>query len=64
MLKKTLPALLLTVGLVGLSGCATRAQTGALIGSAAGAAGGYMIGNEMDKSDDRDRYHRDHHRRW
>jgi hypothetical protein len=32
-----------------LGGCQTRAQTGALIGSAAGAAGGYMIGNEMDK---------------
>ena len=32
-----------------LGGCRTRAQTGALIGSAAGAAGGYMIGNEMDK---------------
>ena len=37
--------------LVLLGGCRTRAQTGALIGTAAGAAGGYMIGNEMDKGE-------------
>ena len=42
-------ALVLVPMLVALGGCRTRAQTGALIGSAAGAAGGYMIGNEMDK---------------
>jgi hypothetical protein len=32
-----------------LGGCRNNAQTGALIGAAAGAAGGYMIGNETDK---------------
>lgn len=32
-----------------IAGCRTRAQNGALIGAAAGAAGGYLIGNEMDK---------------
>ena len=42
-------ALVLVPMLAALGGCCTRAQTGALIGSAAGAAGGYMIGNEMDK---------------
>lgn len=31
------------------AGCRNRAQTGALIGAGAGAAGGYIIGNEMDK---------------
>jgi hypothetical protein len=35
--------------LVLLGGCRNNAQTGALIGAAAGAAGGYMIGNETDK---------------
>ena len=38
------PTLLLVLG-----GCRTNAQTGALIGAGAGAAGGYIIGNEMDK---------------
>ena len=37
------PAMLL------VGGCRNNAQTGALIGAAAGAAGGYMIGNETDK---------------
>ena len=32
-----------------LGGCRTRAETGSLIGAGAGALGGYMIGNEMDK---------------
>jgi hypothetical protein len=45
--------LLLTLG-----GCATDAQTGALIGAGAGAAGGYIIGNEMDKQDDHHHHHR------
>lgn len=40
-----------------LGGCRTSAQSGALLGAAAGAAGGYMIGNEMDKGD-----HGHHHR--
>lgn len=35
--------------LILLGGCKSRAQTGALIGAGAGAAGGYIIGNEMDK---------------
>jgi hypothetical protein len=42
------PTLLLTLG-----GCESDAQTGALIGAGAGAAGGYIIGNEMDKDDHR-----------
>lgn len=69
--------LLAIAGLTG--GCATKAQSGALIGSGVGAAagagidhrnrgrgaligagigalGGYIIGNEADKADDRARY--------
>jgi len=76
--------LLAVVGLAG--GCATKGQSGALIGSGVGAAagagidhrnrgrgaligagvgaiGGYIIGNEADKADDRARYERDHGRR-
>jgi uncharacterized protein YcfJ len=45
------PLLLLMLG-----GCQSNAETGALIGAGAGAAGGYIIGNEMDKEDNR------HHR--
>lgn len=45
-----------------LGGCQSNAQTGSLIGAGAGALGGYVVGNEMDKSDaddDRDdRYDR------
>ena len=32
-----------------LAGCRNNAQNGALIGAGAGALGGYIIGNEMDK---------------
>lgn len=32
-----------------LGGCRNRAQTGALVGAGAGALGGYIVGNEMDK---------------
>jgi hypothetical protein len=32
-----------------LAGCRSRAETGALVGAGAGALGGYVIGNEMDK---------------
>jgi hypothetical protein len=35
--------------LIVLGGCHNRAQTGTLIGAGAGALGGYIIGNEMDK---------------
>lgn len=41
--------LVLAPALLALGGCSTDAQTGALIGAGAGAAGGYIIGNEMDK---------------
>jgi hypothetical protein len=49
-----------------LGGCRTNAQTGSLIGAGAGALGGYVIGNEMDKgSDDGHRHHGGrHHHRW
>ena len=33
----------------------SRAGEGALIGGAVGAVGGYIVGNEMDKKDQRDR---------
>jgi hypothetical protein len=46
-----LAALTLVAALFVLGGCRSNAQTGALIGAAAGAAGGYMIGNETDKDD-------------
>lgn len=36
-----------------LAGCESNAATGSLIGAGAGAAGGYMIGNEMDKPNHR-----------
>lgn len=35
--------------LLALGGCRTSAENGALIGAGAGALGGYVIGNEMDK---------------
>jgi hypothetical protein len=42
-------AALLVPALLAVSGCKSDAQTGALIGAGAGAVGGYVIGNEMDK---------------
>jgi hypothetical protein len=49
-LRRLAGALLLVAApLVLCGGCRSNAQTGALIGAAAGAAGGYMIGNETDK---------------
>lgn len=42
-------SLLLALPLFVLGGCRSDAATGALIGAGAGAAGGYIIGNEMDK---------------
>jgi hypothetical protein len=48
-IRLTVLAALLAPALLALGGCATRAQTGSLIGAGAGAAAGYMIGNEMDK---------------
>ena len=42
-------ALVLAPAVLALAGCSSDAQTGALIGAGAGAAGGYIIGNEMDK---------------
>jgi Glycine zipper len=56
--------LVLVASLPFVAGCATKAQTGALIGAGAGAAGGYIIGNEMDKSDQRNHhdYHHHHYR--
>jgi hypothetical protein len=49
-IRRLAGALLLVVApLILLGGCRSNAQTGALIGAAAGAAGGYMIGNESDK---------------
>jgi hypothetical protein len=42
-------AALLVPALLTLGGCKSDAQTGALIGAGAGAVGGYVIGNEMDK---------------
>jgi hypothetical protein len=40
---------LLAPALLALGGCRTSAENGALIGAGAGALGGYVIGNEMDK---------------
>ena len=50
-------AMLLVPALFAASGCRTSAQTGSLIGAGAGALGGYMIGNEMEKGG-----HHHHHR--
>jgi len=50
---------LLVIFLVPASGCQNDAQTGALIGAGVGAAGGYIIGNERDKS----RNHHGHYKR-
>ena len=41
--------IVLAPALLVLAGCKTKAQNGALIGAGAGAVGGYIIGNEMDK---------------
>ncbi len=42
-------AFLVAPALLALGGCKNNAQNGALIGAGAGALGGYVIGNEMDK---------------
>ena len=42
-------ALFVLPAFLALGGCKSDAQTGALIGAGAGALGGYVIGNEMDK---------------
>jgi hypothetical protein len=42
-------AVILAPMCLALSACRTSAQNGALIGAGAGALGGYVIGNEMDK---------------
>jgi len=42
-------AVVLAPALLALGGCRNDAQNGALIGAGAGALGGYIIGNEMDK---------------
>ena len=57
-----LSAALLVLGLLSMTGCATRAQTGALAGAGLGALGGYIIGNEADKDDWDDHGH--HHHGW
>jgi outer membrane protein with glycine zipper len=41
--------IVLAPALLVVAGCRTKAQNGALIGAGAGAVGGYIIGNEMDK---------------
>lgn len=52
-MKKTIRiavlVLLLGPALLALGACRNNAQNGALIGAGAGALGGYVIGNEMDK---------------
>lgn len=52
-MKKTVRLAVLAVSLapmlLALGGCKTSAENGALIGAGAGALGGYVIGNEMDK---------------
>jgi len=48
-LRIALAAALLGPTLFALGGCRSRAETGALVGAGAGALGGYVIGNEMDK---------------
>ena len=52
-MKRTLRLALIAVSLapmfLALVGCKTNAENGALIGAGAGALGGYVIGNEMDK---------------
>lgn len=45
-----------------LGACQSNAQTGTLIGAGAGALGGYIVGNEMDKDDDDDDH--DDHRHY
>ena len=55
-------AAMLPVALFSLTACATKAQTGAAIGAGAGALGGYIIGNEADKSDSDDHHHGRHYR--
>ena len=42
-------AVLLAPMFLALGACRNNAQNGALIGAGAGAVGGYLIGNEMDK---------------
>lgn len=58
MIKTLTFALLLALPGFVLGGCRSNAETGALIGAGAGALGGYVIGNEMDKGSDH------HHHRY
>ena len=60
-IKTLLLVALLASSLPLLAACRTNAETGSLIGAGAGALGGYMIGNEMDKDDD---YGHHHHYRY
>ena len=63
MLKLVL-VLSMVAGIVpALGGCRSNAETGSLIGAGAGALGGYIIGNEMDKDDGYD-HHRHSYRRY
>jgi len=48
-LRLALLVLVIGPALFALGGCRSSAETGALIGAGAGALGGYVIGNEMDK---------------
>tara|TARA_Y100000310_G_scaffold342991_1_gene448618 strand:+ start:1263 stop:1475 length:213 start_codon:yes stop_codon:yes gene_type:complete len=59
-MKLLIIAFLLSVFLIPVGGCATDAQTGALIGAGAGGLLGYVIGNERDKSR---HYHHGHYKR-
>jgi hypothetical protein len=49
MLRIVLAVALIGPAFLALGGCRSQAETGALIGAGAGALGGYVIGNEMDK---------------
>ena len=40
---------LIAPAILAVGGCKNNAQNGALIGAGAGALGGYIIGNEVDK---------------
>jgi hypothetical protein len=48
-IRIALLAIVVAPAILALGACRTNAQSGALIGAGAGALGGYVIGNEMDK---------------
>jgi hypothetical protein len=48
-IRRVVLAAALAPALLVLGACRNNAQNGALIGAGAGALGGYVIGNEMDK---------------